>query len=212
MATQLDPGKAGPHPGMLRRLVEWMNEVLPRTYPEAATVEWEEGHLRVVQQRTLMGLGYENLWGAPWPYDADVIKVDVSIGMVLAEAEGATPQLVVYLADRYPDRDWGLPRMSNILLDDRHLQKPRSEVVKLYRGLGIGWAVLDRSEDLGQLRMSLENGDVVESVVEDGAALMFMPFHSEDLWASTVKFEWLDGEGREIISEDYPLPPAYPHR
>lgn len=189
-----------------------MNEFLPESHPAAATVEWREDHLRAVERRTLFGLGYENLWGGPWPYDTDVIEVDVSVGMVLAEAEGVPLQLVVYLAHRYPERDWGLPRISNILLDERQLKKPRSEIVKLYRGLGIGWAVLDRSGELGRLRMSLENGEVTESVVEDGAALMLVPFHSEKLWTSTVRFAWLDSDGGEIFREDYPLPPVYPHR
>lgn len=204
MPTVMDLGKQGPHPDVLTSLVERINELLPEVLHSDGDDEVRESGIRVLQQRTLYGLNWSNLWGGSWGYDSDVVDVDVSVGLVVSATEGSRKQLVMYWAHRLPDRDWAVARMSIKSLDDPPI-KPWPGFTKLGRGLGISLGALVPSHDLGNVQLTLEDGQVHESAVSNGSVLIFVPFSSAELWSSAVTFGFYDTEGREILTESLPL-------
>lgn len=118
--------------------------------------------------------------------------------------EGSRNELMTYQAHRLPNQDWGVARMTSRMLEDPP-KKPWTSVLNLSRGLGIAWGLFTNSPDVGSVRISLVDGQVAESTVSNGSALMFVPFNSAQLWSSTLKFGFYDTQGREILTESLPL-------
>jgi hypothetical protein len=186
-------------------LVEGINEVFQEKLSSEGVAAVHAGDIHVLQQRTLYQLPWSNLWGVPGNHAEDVINVDVSVGLVICTPTGARKHVVQYQAHRFPDRDWGIARMGADWLDEPP-KKPWTSEPALSRGLGIAWGVVAHSPNVGKGRITLANGYIAESPVSNGSFLIFVPFHTAELWASTVKFGFYDTQGREIVTENYPLP------
>ena len=206
MAIVVDLGAQGPHPDLLTNLVENFNQE-----PLRDSEDVSESDIQVLQQHTLYGLSSVNLDGVPWRHVGDVIAVDVSVGMAVCAPEGHRKRLAIYKAHRFPDQEWGIAQMTVPWLDDPPA-RPWAGGFMLDRGLGICWGVLARSSDLGKGRFTLPDGHVWESTALNGCVLMFVPFNSAELWASTATTTIFDAQGREILTESYPLGDMYAQR
>lgn len=204
MFAVIDPGKQGPHPDVVSSLVVRLNEVLPTVVPAQVATHVREQDIHVLHQRTLYRVKWANLWGVRWAHDADVVDVDVSVGLSVCTTPGIRKQLVLYQAHRLLSQDWSIARVANDWLEDSP-KKPWTSIVGLSRGLGIAWGVFTHSPELGKGRILLADGQAVESAVSGDSFLVFQPFNSAGLWSSTARFGFYDMQGREITTDALPL-------
>jgi hypothetical protein len=202
----VDLGAQGPHPDLLRNLVENLNQDPLRDGDDVS-----ESDLQVLRQCTLYGVSWSNLDGVLWRHEGDVMAVDVSAGMVVCAPEGRRKRMAIYQAHRFSDRDWGIAQMSVPWLDDPPT-RPWAGGFMMNRGLGIAWGVLSRSADIGKGRFTLPGDHVWESIASNGNVLMFVPFNSAELWSSTATTAIYDPHGSGILTESYPLGEMYAQR
>lgn len=205
--TFTDLGKDGPHPDLTAALVERLNEEPLTEFREVDEVRVSD--IQLLQRRTLYDLPWANLWGVPWGHESNIIRADSSVGLFMHAPSGFRKQLGMYWAHRQPDAEWGIAQMSINWLEEA-LKKPWPSIFFLRRGHGLAFGLLSPSAELGSLRVTLEDGSVHESRVSDDSALLFVPFHTEELWSSTIFFGFHDTAGQEIESGSYPLP-THPH-
>lgn len=211
MPRVTDLGKEGPHPDIMDPLLERISEAYSEMLPSEGIAELRFDEVQILQKRTLYGLRWSSLQGQGWSYDQAVVNVDVSVGLAVCSPSGGRKQMVLYQAHRLPDRDWGIARLGFSKLEEPP-KKPWTSIPKLSRGFGIAWGVLTHSPDVGKGRITLENGYISESPVSNSSFLLFVPFHTAELWASSVRFGFYDTLGREIVTDNLslPAPPQVP--
>jgi hypothetical protein len=71
--------------------------------------------------------------------------------------------------------------------------------------MGIAVGVASHSVDLGKMRFTLADGQVAESIAAGNVCLMFVPFHSAELWSADATMQLFDAGGLEIVKDTYPL-------
>jgi hypothetical protein len=197
MPEVTDLGKQGPHPDVVTDLVEKLGQ-----YPLQGD-DVSESDIQIIQQRTLS----EVTWSI-WTTDRATTKsgnLDVSAGLAVSAPRGARKLLIAYVATRLPDRDnWGIAETGSAWIEDPP-RKPWTGCFLGSRGIWIGIGGLAHSPDLGRVRITLADGQAVESTVSDGSFLVLVPCDSAELWSSPATVAYYDTEGREIRTDSYDL-------
>ncbi len=195
MTTTIDLGVEGPHPDLLAQAVASINQYM---MPEE-DVTFHVDDFQVLQQRTVYGVTWTNLWEQSPDFGSDTM-VDVSVCLAVGSAIDGRTHLALCQAHRLPDREWGVAELSSRWQEDPPEHK-FDAFGNQTRGLGMAFGGVAHVPEVALGRITLPDGEAAESPVSNGSFLVLMPFSAKVRWGSSATVSILDSQGDEIVSQ-----------